>query len=92
MLFLIPGVIAFGVDFETEAVYLPSKRSKAGTGIEQDDMVVIKVNPDDITLAMLEKTLEQRKGEKINLHSENVQVYQIREDANIETQLVMLDK
>ena len=55
-------------------------------------MVVMKVNADDITLAMLEKTLEQRTGEKINLHSDNLQVYQIKEDANIETQLVMLNK
>ena len=71
---------------------MPSKRAKAGTEIEQDGMVVIKVNPDDITLAMLEKTLEQRKGEKINLHSENVRVYQLREDVNVVDQLVMLDK
>lgn len=90
LFFLIPGIIAFGVDFATGAIYLPSGSAKPDTLMNKSDMVVIKVNPDDISLEMLEEILEQQTGEKINLNADNVQVYQMGEQVNIKIQLSML--
>ena len=91
LFFLIPGIIAFGVDFATGAIYLPSKSAKPDTLMKKSDMVVIKANPDDISLEMLEEILEQQTGEKINLNADNVQVYQMGEQQiNIKIQLSML--
>jgi len=84
LLFIIPGVIAFGVDFTTGAIYLPSKTAKASTATGQDGIVVIKVNPADLNLATLEKTLQDQTGENIRLTSDDIQVYHLDRSTSIQ--------
>ena len=91
LIFLIPGIIAFGVDFATGAIYLPGKTAKQGTPVNKSDMAVIKVNPDDMSLALLEEILERQTGKKIDLSANHVEVYQMGEQkVNVKLQLSML--
>jgi hypothetical protein len=87
LLFIIPGVIAFGVDFTTGAIYLPSKAAKASTATGQDGIVVIKVNPADLNLATLEKTLRDQTGENIRLTSDEIQIYRLDQRTSIPAKL-----
>ena len=91
LIFLIPGIIAFGVDFATGAIYLPGKTAKQGTAMKKSDMAVIKVNPDDMSLALLEEILERQTGKKIDLSANHVEAYQMGEQkVNVKLQLSML--
>ena len=87
LLFIIPGVIAFGVDFTTGAIYLPSKTAKASTATGQDGIVVIKVNPADLNLATLERTLQEQTGENIRLTSADIQIYRLDQGTSIQAKL-----
>ena len=87
LLFIIPGVIAFGVDFTTGAIYLPSKTAKASTATGQDGIVVIKVNPADLNVATLEKVLQEQTGENIRLTSDELQVCRLNRGTTIQAKL-----
>jgi len=45
LFFIIPGVIAFAVDFTTGAIYLPRSSRRSSTTLEDEKMVVVRVNP-----------------------------------------------
>jgi hypothetical protein len=87
LLFIIPGVIAFGVDFTTGAIYLPSKAAKANTATGQDGIVVIKVNPEDLNFATLEKALQAQTGEDIRLTFDELQVCRLNRGTTIQAKL-----
>lgn len=92
LLFIIPGVIAFGVDFTTGAIYLPSKTAKASTATGQDGLVVIKVNPADLNPATLERTLQDQTGENIRLTSDDIQIYRLDRRRSIQALHFSLSK
>ena len=87
LLFIIPGVIAFAVDFSTGAIYLPGGRSKSAGELEHGDVAVINTSPDGINLAKLDEILMDYTGEEINLESNTVLVYEADADKSIEKQL-----
>ena len=86
LLFIIPGVIAFAVDFSTGAIYLPSEKSKTARGAEDGDVAVIKMSANDLNLAKLDKILSDYTGEEVNLESNTVLMYEA-DDKSIERQL-----
>jgi hypothetical protein len=78
LLFIVPGLIAFGVDFSTGTIYLPpGKSQKAGVAAAPDEIAVIKVNPEDLNVATLERILRNETGLDIGLTSPGVAVYQV---------------
>ena len=87
LLFIIPGVIAFAVDFSSGAIYLPSGKSRAVKDLEHGDVAVINMNPDDLNLAKLDEILLDYTGEEVNLDSNTVLVYEADADKSIEKQL-----
>ena len=92
LVFLIPGVIAFAVDFSTGAIYLPSGKSKHAKVLEHDDMVVLKVRPEELDLAKLDEVLVEYTGEEVNLQSDTVQIYEANENVSIKEQLSDLSR
>ena len=54
IVFIIPGLVAFGVDFTTGGIYLPSSRRKASSP-GGENVTVVHVNPGDLN----EKTIEE---------------------------------
>jgi hypothetical protein len=87
LLFIIPGVIAFAVDFSTGAIYLPSGKSKTAKGLEHGELSVISTSPDGLNLAKLDKILMDYTGEEVNLDSNTLLVYEADANRNIEKQL-----
>ena len=53
LLFIIPGLIAFAVDFATGAIYLPGGKRAGTISSEAEDIVVIRVNPHELNRKIL---------------------------------------
>jgi hypothetical protein len=72
LLFLIPGVVAFAVDFSTGTIYLPHGRHSSLTPAEMDS---IKQNG-KVDVNKLNALLSRKLGQSIDVQSNNVQVKQ----------------
>ena len=90
LVFIIPGVIAFAVDFSTGAIYLPGGKSKKARRLEHVNVATIKMNPGALNLATLDEILLDYTGEEVNLDSDMVLVYEADENKSIEEQLSKL--
>jgi hypothetical protein len=66
LLFLVPGVIAFAVDFATGAIYLPSDGSTMvpTTGRE---LRQVRVDPAELTPQRLEAVVHEQTGQTVSL-------------------------
>ena len=87
LLFIIPGVIAFAVDFSTGAIYLPGGRTKTARGAKDSNVAEIKMNPKDLNFAKLDEVLSDYTGKEIKLQSNTVLIYQADDHKSIEKQL-----
>ena len=68
LLFFIPGVIAFAVDFATGAIYLPpSGYGDAGTPASDEPLVEVQVPPKELTPQRLEQVASQHAGRDVRL-------------------------
>ena len=92
LLFLIPGVIAFAVDFSTGAIYLPGGKSRRAQDFQDGDLVVINVKPGKLNMAKLDEILVEHTGEELRLHSDKVQIYEAEPNGNIMEQLRTLSQ
>jgi len=70
LLFFIPGVIAFAVDFTTGAIYLPpSGYSDAKPSANDEPLVEVHVPPKDLTQRRLEQVATHHTGRDVRLVS-----------------------
>jgi hypothetical protein len=60
LLFFIPGVIAFAVDFSTGAIYLPAGKRSMGDG--SGKLVTIRVDPKGLTPERAAEIVRERTG------------------------------
>jgi hypothetical protein len=68
LLFFIPGVIAFAVDFATGAIYLPpSGYGAAGLPKNDEQLVEVQVPPKELTPQRLEQIASQHAGRDVRL-------------------------
>lgn len=68
LLFIVPGAIAFAVDFYTGAIYLPM--GYAGTDAPLPGSIqqtAVYVDPDELTPERIEQVVSSRTGEQIQL-------------------------
>ena len=72
--FIIPGIIAFAIDFADGAIYLPpdDKKSVQGTPSDMVDMVAIPVDKQELTKAHIETLVREYTGKDIDLSSPDV--------------------
>ena len=87
LLFIIPGVIAFAVDFSSGAIYLPGGKSKTAKGLEDGQVAVFNESLDDLDLAKLSELLSGYTGEEVNLGTNTVLIYEADASKSIEKQL-----
>jgi hypothetical protein len=66
LLFLVPGVIAFAVDFATGAIYLPPGYSML-VPERTTDFCQLRVAPAELTLRRLEGIVHEQTGKTISL-------------------------
>ena len=70
LLFIIPGLIAFAVDFSTGAIYLPGTFG----ALDRNDMKVVTFDPKHATAASIEEILWKETGQRIQLNQANMVV------------------
>ena len=68
---VIPGLIAFAIDFNNGTIYLPGT-SKAS--LELKNMRQVKFDPRHSTVASIEKTLKEETGYEVKLDQKNIKV------------------
>jgi len=73
--FIIPGLIAFAVDFSANTIYLPSGK-KAGIPSEEK-FYAVHVSPNDMNKSGIEAIIKGHTGVEVDLHSKKLQAYQI---------------
>lgn len=78
LFFIVPGVIAYAVDFSNGTIYLPSNNSASIDVLHMDDAMDV---------ASLEKLLSDKAGQPVSLESELVK---IEEMTNLEEALAMV--
>ena len=76
LLFLVPGIIAFAVDFHTGAIYLPPDDEwSAGDG--DRGTRVVHMDPDQITPESLAAVIEQHTGKQVTLTEQDIEVMRL---------------
>ena len=75
---IIPGVIAFAVDFSTGAIYIPQSSL---TGVESSGYRVVRYDPQGMTKEGVEKLISQEIGQTFRFSDERYQMTRI-EDKN----------
>jgi hypothetical protein len=75
LFFIIPGLIAFGVDFYTGAIYLrPGEQQVWGQTQSKQEFAVIRVDPNQIDQKMIEKIVSDHIGQTISLDDHRMQI------------------
>jgi hypothetical protein len=72
--FVIPGVIAFAVDFATGTIYLPHTK-RALEEFDTEKMLAVRVGPKRLDRETIERVVSKHIGEPVSLDSPDVMVY-----------------
>lgn len=80
LFFVIPGLIAYAVDFSTGAIYLPgTERSEAppedGESMKDEAQNVVYVDPEDLDAETIERVLREHAGVSVDLDEDYVEAY-----------------
>ena len=73
LFFVVPGVIAFAVDFSNGTIYLPPGESSMQNGrYDSADRVVVRVDGRELTRPYIERLVREHTGKAIDLSGPNV--------------------
>lgn len=75
LLFIIPGIIAYAVDFSNGTIYLPGT---ARGSLDQKDIKQVKFAPKHYTNATIEKIIKEETGYVVNLDQDNVKISRLK--------------
>ncbi len=97
LFFFVPGVVAFAVDFATGTIYLPKGQSSrvlnmfGEAGGEKRERVagVEDLKPEQV--AAIETAISERTGLRVDLRSEGVRSFPLREGEELQTRLRQLN-
>jgi hypothetical protein len=70
LFFIIPGVIAFAVDFSNGTIYLPARPAV----IYKAALIQVKFDPKHTTLAQLEKIIKDHTGYAVQLTQADIRI------------------
>ena len=76
LFFIIPGVIAFAVDFSNGTIYLPEHRVLSSLNIK--DFKEVKFDPKHYSLASIEKIIKNETGCTVKLDQENIRISKLK--------------
>lgn len=79
LIFFVPGVIAFAVDFYTGAIYLPPGYCEADTVPGDDGYVTVQLDPELLTPRQIELAVQARTGQAIHLDPGGYRVQRLKE-------------
>jgi hypothetical protein len=81
LFFIIPGLVAYGIDFTTGAIYLPGGQRSS------EPMRVVHVNPRELNQAKIKEVLIREAGCPEDIRLESAEVYVIEGSESIQTML-----
>jgi hypothetical protein len=79
VLFFVPGVIAFAVDFSNGTIYLPPSRTSAVAVPENQRLQTLQIAPGELTSERLEQILRERTGQSVRLEPGTYRATRIHE-------------
>ncbi len=79
LLFLVPGLIAFAVDFSTGAIYLPPEGYSQNDSFDPAQCEVLHVPPGELTPEKIEAVLSEHTGKSVKLNPSEYQVKPLNE-------------
>ena len=94
LFFIIPGVIAFAVDFSNGTIYLPPEGSRVSMQDAPNDlagMEAIRIEKQPLTKADVEFEVRERTGKNIDLSGPNVRVTRMDGEGGAQTRGVFVD-
>jgi hypothetical protein len=71
LLFVIPGIIAYAVDFSNGTIYLPNTTRSS---LNLKDIKQVKFDPKHYTNATIEKIIEKETGYAVKLNQDNMKI------------------
>lgn len=74
LFFLIPGVIAFAVDFNNGTIYLPGGRSS----LDLKNLKQVKFDPKRASLAGVERIINEQTGLSVKLDQPNMRITKLK--------------
>lgn len=90
LLFLVPGIIAFAVDFATGTIYMPGSRKASITPSNRDDMVMIHFNPGEMNPQKIEEIVYDHTGYPVKFDQDNLRAFELNRGDNIEAEILRL--
>jgi hypothetical protein len=72
LLFIIPGIIAFAVDFNNGTIYLPGGMLRGS--LDRKNIKEVKFDPKHSSMASIEKVIKEQTGYTVKLDQENIQI------------------
>ena len=75
LLFIIPGIIAYAVDFSNGTIYLPGT---ARGSLDLKDIKQVKFDPKHYTNATIEEIIKEETGYVVNLDQDNVKIFRLK--------------
>ena len=90
LLFIVPGIIAFAVDFSSGTIYLPGSKRASNTSSGIDEVRVIHMNPDEMTISKIEDTVAGHLNYPLSLDQENIRVFEWDKSRDIEAELITI--
>jgi hypothetical protein len=86
--FLVPGLVAFGVDFATGAIYLPPGKTnllKPKSGAIWNDVQVVRIDPDELSMDTIKHVVQAHTGRTIQFDGPDLLLFK-PDDNNIDIQ------
>lgn len=90
LLFIVPGIVAFAVDFATGTIYLPGSKRASKTSPKTDKMTVIHVNPSELDISKIEDLVTEHTKYSLRFDQENLRVFEWDGVENLEAELLRL--
>ncbi len=80
--FLVPGIIAFAIDFTNGTIYLPPGSAQLSPGA--DGPVTVQVDPRELSPERIEQIVQEHTGLEIRLDRPEVSVIQLQDQTREE--------
>jgi len=81
---IIPGVIAFAVDFSTGAIYFPRLREeRERVSFNAQDLRIVKFDPQHYTLASLEAIIARESGKDFHFSDQRLRLVKLKDRRDI---------
>ena len=91
IVFIIPGLVAFGVDFTTGAIYMPGGRRRAASP-DVENITVVRVNPGDLNERTIEEIVKRYTDCSTSFCLSNAEAYVLDSPDKIAPKLAELRK